>query len=238
VSTLLDLPAIEVLGLSQEASEARYLLVAGVQETTGRSPTEIGDDFARAAGNGGGSVRDAPAYMQAPAEACEAIRMLEASRDELRAHAQVKQRMLEAAAAPALDDYSAAQALVDPVIREQRWLRAQRQGLAETRGKWDAIDKPTLEVGLEKLGEAAEAESQRELTASVKVLDNALAAARREGIRTGQGMKTLDSAISGARSRQISLAAGASRPARAPDLSSASPSTATSARASTVPSDS
>lgn len=84
--TLLDKPARSILDLSREASEDRYLLVAGSQEATRGNPNDLTTQFHRVAEDLGGSVRDALANMQAPASAAEAITMLERSRDELRAH--------------------------------------------------------------------------------------------------------------------------------------------------------
>jgi hypothetical protein len=209
--TLLDKPAQAILRPGDEEAEDRYLLVAGLQESGAGSPTEITEEFHRTAMDGGGTVREALANMQAPPGAPDAVRAMELSRDELRAHAEVKQRQLDAAGTvDTLDEFSAAQALVDPVIREQRWLRAQRQGLAATREQWEAVDRPALEVGRDHLADADQAEAQRELTTSVRILDSALAAGRREGIRNGSGTRALDAAISDARSKKISLAAGGS----------------------------
>jgi hypothetical protein len=206
--TLLDLPARSILDLSTEAGEARYLLTAGVAEVSGRNPAEITTSYHRAAEETGGTVRDALAAMGAPATVAEAIQMLERSRDELRSHAAAKQKELERAGAAAepMSVEARADALEHPT---KRWLEAKAKGIeGDDREAWIEHDRLLLESGRDQLADFAAADAERELTASVRLLDSALAQGRREGIRTGRGTRALDAAISQARSEKISLAAG------------------------------
>jgi hypothetical protein len=207
----LDKPARSVFEFGQEHSEDAYLLIAGVREVSGGNPDAIRSEYHRCAEELGGSVRDALTNMGAPAGAGEAIRMLERSRDELRAHAEVKQKQLERGAALSMSAEDRAHAIENPL---PRYLQAKEKGMEGfDREQWIAADRMMLEAGRDQLADADEADSQRALTASVKALDAHLAGARREGIRSGGGMKVLDQAISSARTPDehgnvISLAAG------------------------------
>jgi hypothetical protein len=209
--TLLDLPARDLLQLSDQAGDCRAQLAGGLIEATGTNPKVLADEYKRAAEEGGGTVRDAVRSMELDGRVLgeheiKGVEMFETRTKELRAHAAAYQKQLDQAAQP-LSLEARADALEHPT---RRYLLAKEKGLADDREKWEAQDSLALESGRDLLADVAAADEQRELTASLKVLDSALQDGMRQGLRDGTYTRALDVAVSDARSKKISLAAGPS----------------------------
>jgi hypothetical protein len=215
LTELLDMPAGQVL-LDHSAVDRLITAAAGA---TGKPWVGLFEAYMKAASDPELTASDAlrSAGVKQLGAVRDGLTMLEKADAEIELHHEAATKQLDAGNggggdSAKIDDAAAAQALADPIVREQRWLRAQRAGLAPTREQWELTDRPALEVGLDKLAEAEHATALARVRNSDDRLVAHLNAAITEGHRTGD-LKVLDRAIAQARRPDargdvISLAAG------------------------------